>query len=99
ALTAGKAQAAPKAKVLAAKKQPITLTVNGKQRHLNVEPRITLLRALRNELDVTGPKEVCDRGACSACSVHLDGKLVNSCMLLAMDAVGKKVTTIEALSE
>jgi xanthine dehydrogenase YagT iron-sulfur-binding subunit len=99
ALTAGKAQAAPKAKVLAAKKQAITLTVNGKPRHLSVEPRITLLRALRNELDLTGPKEICDRGACGGCSVHLDGKLVNSCMLLAVDAVGRQVTTIEALSE
>jgi xanthine dehydrogenase YagT iron-sulfur-binding subunit len=99
ALTTRGAQAAPKAKVLAAKKQAITLTVNGKQRHLNVEPRITLLRALRNELDLTGPKEICDRGACGGCSVHLDGKLVNACMLLAVDAIGKKVTTIEALSE
>jgi aerobic-type carbon monoxide dehydrogenase small subunit (CoxS/CutS family) len=99
ALTTRKAGAATKAKVLAAKKQPITLNVNGKQRHLNVEPRLTLLRALRNELDLTGPKEICDRGACGGCSVHLDGKLVNACMLLAVDAVGKQVTTIEALSE
>src|SRR5690242_838052 len=74
ALTTGRAQAAPKAaKVLAAKKQAITLNVNGQQRHLEVEPRITLLRALRNELDITGPKEICDRGACGGCSVHLDG--------------------------
>jgi xanthine dehydrogenase YagT iron-sulfur-binding subunit len=98
ALTAGRAKAAPKAKVLAAKKQPITLHVNGKARQVSVEPRMTLLRALRNELDVTGPKEICDRGACGGCSVQLDGKLVNSCMLLAVDAVGKQVTTVEALS-
>jgi xanthine dehydrogenase YagT iron-sulfur-binding subunit len=100
AIAARKTQAAPKpAKIMAAKKQAITLTVNGKPRHLEIEPRVTLLRALRNDLDLTGPKEVCDRGACGACSVHLDGKLVNSCMLLAVDAIGKKVTTIEALSE
>ena len=57
---------------------PITLNVNGKDHKLKVEPRLTLLRALRNELDLTGTKEVCDRGACGACSVHLDGELVNS---------------------
>ena len=99
ALTARRAQAAPKAKVLAAKKTPLVLTVNGKQRHLSVEPRLTLLRALRNELDLTGTKEICDRGACGGCSVQIDGKLVNSCMMLAVDAAGKQVTTIEALSE
>jgi aerobic-type carbon monoxide dehydrogenase small subunit (CoxS/CutS family) len=99
ALTARKAQAAPKARTLAAKKAAVTLNVNGKQRHLSIEPRVTLLRALRNELDLTGPKEICDRGACGGCSVHIDGKLVNSCMMLAVDAVGKEVTTIEALSE
>src|SRR4051794_6913583 len=88
AIAARKVEAAPKAaRTMAAKKQAITLTVNGKPRHLEVEPRVTLLRALRNDLDLTGPKEVCDRGACGACSVHLDGKLVNSCMLLAVDAV------------
>jgi xanthine dehydrogenase YagT iron-sulfur-binding subunit len=92
--------AAPKnAKVLPAKKVPITLNVNGKDRKLSVEPRVTLLRALRNELDLTGSKEVCDRGACGACSVHLDGALVTSCMVLAVDAVGKRVTTIEGLSQ
>src|SRR5688572_3110553 len=99
ALTAGKVQAAAKPKTIAAAKTSLTLNVNGKARSLKIEPRVTLLRALRNELDLTGPKEVCDRGACGACSVHIDGKLVNSCMMLAADAVGKKVTTIEALSE
>jgi xanthine dehydrogenase YagT iron-sulfur-binding subunit len=91
--------AAPKAKVLPAKKVPITLNVNGKDHKLSVEPRLTLLRALRNELDLTGSKEVCDRGSCGACSVHLDGALVTSCMVLAVDAIGKRVTTIEGLSE
>lgn len=99
ALAAGKTQAATKPKTIAAAKTSLTLNVNGKQRSLKIEPRVTLLRALRNELDLTGPKEVCDRGACGACSVHIDGKLVNSCMMLAVDAAGKKVTTIEGLSE
>jgi xanthine dehydrogenase YagT iron-sulfur-binding subunit len=97
ALTAGKVQAASP-KTLAAKKGGLTLNVNGKQRTVQVEPRMTLLRVLRNELDLTGPKEICDRGACGGCSVHVDGKLVNACMMLAVDAVGKKVLTIEALS-
>jgi xanthine dehydrogenase YagT iron-sulfur-binding subunit len=99
ALTARQAGAAPKAKVLPPRKMPLTLNVNGKARRLNIEPRLTLLRALRNELDLTGTKEICDRGACGGCSVHVDGKLVNSCMMLAVDAAGKAVTTIEALSE
>jgi xanthine dehydrogenase YagT iron-sulfur-binding subunit len=99
ALTAQKANAAAKAKVLPPKKMPLTLHVNGKARKVNVEPRLTLLRALRNELDLTGTKEICDRGACGGCGVHVDGKLVNSCMMLAVDAAGKQVTTIEALSE
>jgi xanthine dehydrogenase YagT iron-sulfur-binding subunit len=100
AVVARDAQAAAKpAKVLPAKKVPITLNVNGKDRKLSIEPRVTLLRALRNELDLTGTKEVCDRGSCGACSVHLDGQLVTSCMVLAVDAVGKKVTTIEGLAQ
>ena len=99
AVVAKEANAAPgKAKVLPAGKVPITLEVNGKKHKLKVEPRITLLRALRNELELTGSKEVCDRGACGACSVQLDGQLVTSCMVLAVDAVGKQITTIEGLS-
>jgi xanthine dehydrogenase YagT iron-sulfur-binding subunit len=96
----GAARAAEKpAKVLPAARVPVTLNVNGKERKLKVEPRTTLLRALRNELDLTGSKEVCDRGACGACSVQLDGQLVTSCMVLAVDAVGKRVTTIEGLAQ
>jgi xanthine dehydrogenase YagT iron-sulfur-binding subunit len=94
---AGKVQAA-QPKTLAAKKGSLTLIVNGKPRHLQAEPRLTLLRALRNELDVTGPKEICDRGACGGCNVQVDGKLVNACMMLAVDAAGKKITTVEGLA-
>lgn len=78
----------------------LTLTVNGQKRVAEVEPRTTLLNALRNHLEppVTGPKIVCDRGACGACTVELDGRTVYSCMVLAADAVGRKITTVEGLS-
>src|SRR3954471_7894253 len=98
ALTGTKASAASRTRTLGPKKAAITLNVNGQDRALSVEPRVTLLRALRNDLDLTGPKEICDRGACGGCSVLLDGALVNACMMLAVDAVGRKVTTVEALS-
>jgi xanthine dehydrogenase YagT iron-sulfur-binding subunit len=94
------AAAPPRAKVLPAKKVPVTLHVNGQERKVSIEPRVTLLRALRNELDTTGPKEVCDRGACGACGVIIDGALVPACMTLAVDvAAGQKITTIEGLSD
>lgn len=78
----------------------LTLNVNGKKRTAAMEPRTTLLNALRNHLEppITGPKVVCDRGACGACTVEADGKTVYSCMMLAADAVGKKITTIEGVS-
>jgi xanthine dehydrogenase YagT iron-sulfur-binding subunit len=98
-VVASKSEAASRPRVLGPQKAAITLNVNGQDRKLSVEPRVTLLRALRNELDVTGPKEICDRGSCGGCGVHLDGKLVNSCMLLAVDAAGKKILTIEGLSQ
>jgi xanthine dehydrogenase YagT iron-sulfur-binding subunit len=100
ALSGVEARAAtPRAKTLGPRKVAITLDINGKPRKLSVEPRVTLLRALRNELDLTGSKEICDRGACGGCSVIIDGNLVTSCMMLAVDAVGKKITTIEGLSQ
>ena len=75
----------------------IVLEVNGAKRTVNVEPRTTLLNALRNQLEpaVTGPKLVCDMGTCGACTVLMDGKIVYSCLVLALDAVGKKLTTVE----
>jgi xanthine dehydrogenase YagT iron-sulfur-binding subunit len=75
----------------------IELNINGKPATLEVEPRVTLLSALREHLGLTGTKLVCDRGACGACTVHLDGQPVTSCMMLAIDARGHKVTTIEGL--
>src|SRR5690349_17138063 len=75
----------------------ITLEVNSQQRNVEVEPRTTLLNALRNHLEppVTGPKLVCDVGTCGACTVLLDGKPAYSCLVLAVDAVNKKITTVE----
>lgn len=75
----------------------IELDINGKPTTLDVEPRVTLLRALREHLGLTGTKLACDRGACGACTVHLDGKPVTSCMVLAVDARGHQITTIEGL--
>ncbi len=89
------ASAAPE--VLGPGAVPLTLKVNGAARSLTVEPRVTLLRALRNHLDLTGAKEVCDRGACGACTVLMDGKPVCSCLMLAADAQGREITTVEGL--
>jgi aerobic-type carbon monoxide dehydrogenase small subunit (CoxS/CutS family) len=75
----------------------IQLKINGKMRSVEVEPRTTLLSALRNKLGVTGPKEVCDRGECGACTVLMNGKPVLACMTLAIDAIGREVVTVEGL--
>jgi len=77
----------------------IPLTVNGRRTVLEVEPRVTLLDALRDHAGLTGPKRICDRGACGGCTVWVDGKTVNSCMMLAIDAAGHAVTTIEGLAQ
>jgi xanthine dehydrogenase YagT iron-sulfur-binding subunit len=73
------------------------LKVNGAVQKVTVEPRVTLLEALRNHLDLTGTKQVCDRGGCGACTVLLDGEPVNSCLILAADAEGHEITTVEGL--
>jgi len=77
----------------------VVLDVNGQKRDVQVEPRTTLLNALRNHLEpaVTGPKLVCDMGTCGACTVLLDGKPVYSCLVLAVDATNRKITTVEGL--
>lgn len=77
---------------------PLTLTVNGVARSLHVEPRTTLAEALRGPLDLTGTKIACNRGACSACTVWLDGMTVCACMMLAVEVGARKVTTIEGLA-
>jgi aerobic-type carbon monoxide dehydrogenase small subunit (CoxS/CutS family) len=77
---------------------PITLKINGKPYKLSLEPRVTLLDALRDYLDLTGAKKVCDRGVCGACTVILDGKPVYACNLLAIQAEGHDIVTVEGLS-
>jgi xanthine dehydrogenase YagT iron-sulfur-binding subunit len=76
----------------------IVLEVNGKKRPLRVEPRVSLLDALRERLALTGTKKGCDHGQCGACTVLVDGKRVNSCLTLAIMAQGAKITTIEGLA-
>lgn len=75
----------------------ISLRLNGTSSRLPVYPNTTLLQALRETLGLTGAKEVCGRGACGACTVLVDGLSVNSCMMLAIDAVGREITTVEGL--
>lgn len=77
----------------------IKMKVNGKMKSLRVEPRTTLASALRDHLELTGTKVVCDRGSCSACTVYLDGKPVNACMMSAFDVGEKEITTIEGIAK
>lgn len=77
---------------------PVTLSINGKDEAFKIEPRVTLLEVLRNHSTLTGAKEVCDRAACGACTVLLDGTPVYACMTLAIAAQGRKITTVEGLS-
>ena len=77
---------------------PILLEVNGTTYDLSVLPSTTLAEALRDHLELTGTKIACDRGACSACTVWVDGVPIASCMVLAIDAANRKVTTIEGLA-
>jgi len=77
---------------------PVSLEVNGKLYKLKLDPRTTLLDALREHLDITGPKKGCDQGACGACTVLVDGHRINSCLTLAAMNNGKKITTVEGLA-
>ena len=78
--------------------RPVSLTVNGEERTLLLEPRRTLLDALRHDLGLTGTKKVCDAGNCGACTVHVDGRPMYSCLLLAVDCADRRITTIEGLA-
>jgi xanthine dehydrogenase YagT iron-sulfur-binding subunit len=80
-------------------KHPVQIEVNGIQHELSIEPRVTLLDLLREQLHLTGTKKGCDYGQCGACTVHVDGKRVLSCLSLALMQHGKKITTIEGLSK
>lgn len=76
----------------------LSLEINGKARELDVEPRVTLLDALREHLELTGTKKGCDQGQCGACTVHVDGRRVLSCLTLAAQVEGRQITTIEGLA-
>jgi xanthine dehydrogenase YagT iron-sulfur-binding subunit len=78
--------------------QAVTLTINGEPRPLRIEPRVSLLDALREHLTLTGSKKGCDQGTCGACTVWVDGRRVLACLTLAVTCEGREVTTIEGLS-
>ncbi len=90
----------PRGKVVGPAAVPITLKINGQSHKLVLEPRVTLIDALRNHLDMTGAKKVCDRATCGACTVQINGKAVYSCTVLAIDAamMGADIRTIEGLA-
>ena len=96
---AAELEKANKEKIVGPEPVPITLQVNGKPLKLEVEPRVTLLDALRNRASFTGAKEVCDRATCGACTVLMDDKPVYSCSMLAIEAQGKAITTVEGLAQ
>jgi xanthine dehydrogenase YagT iron-sulfur-binding subunit len=78
---------------------PVTLTVNGKRVDLHIEPRVTLLDAIRTRAGMTGNKRVCDRGACGACTMIVDGRTLYSCSTLAIDVQGKQIRTVDGLTQ
>ncbi|HZD93075.1 MAG TPA: (2Fe-2S)-binding protein, partial [Candidatus Sulfotelmatobacter sp.] len=80
-------------------KVPVSLNVNGKKLNAELEPRVTLLDALRDQFELTGAKRVCDRGTCGSCTILLDGKAVYACSVLAIDAQSHQITTVEGLGE
>ncbi len=86
------------ARVVGPGEVPVTLTVNGKRLDLRIEPRVTLLDAVRNRADLTGNKRVCDRGACGACTMIVDGRSVYSCSTLAIEVQGKQIRTVDGLA-
>lgn len=95
----GQTIATKKGRVPVYERKTIALTVNGKKLRLDVEASETLLDALRDRLDLTGAKKVCDRGECGGCTVLLDGVPVYACMTLAVRADGRTVKTVEGLAE
>jgi xanthine dehydrogenase YagT iron-sulfur-binding subunit len=86
------------ARVMGPGEVPVQLTVNGKRLDLRIEPRVTLLDALRTRADLTGTKRVCDRGTCGACTMIVDGRAIYSCSTLAVDVIGKPVRTVDGLA-
>src|SRR5512137_1165604 len=95
----GQTIATKKGRVPVYERKTISLTVNGRKLELAVEANETLLDAIRDRLDLTGTKKVCDRGECGGCTVLLDDEPVYACMMLAVRADGRKITTIEGLAK
>ncbi|SDK58784.1 (2Fe-2S)-binding protein [Nonomuraea jiangxiensis] len=94
------AEAAPRRRttVRGPSDEPVVLTVNGTEHAVNLEPRVSLLDALRDRLALTGSKKGCDQGTCGACTVWVDGRRVLACLTLAITCEGRQVTTIEGLT-
>src|SRR5437667_598197 len=92
------AQTTTGARVVGPGDVPVQLMVNGKRVELKIEPRVTLLDAVRNRADLTGNKRVCDRGSCGACTMIVDGRTVYSCSTLAIEVQGKQIRTVDGLS-
>jgi len=85
--------------VPAAPPQPVRLNINGRDYNLSLEPRVTLLDALREHIGLAGTKKGCDRGQCGACTVLVDGRRINACLTLAIMHEGQRITTIEGLAQ
>lgn len=98
-LAPGAVEAQPAVREVGPGEVAIELTVNGRKLPLSVEPRVTLLDALRTRLGVTGQKRVCDRGSCGACTMLVDGKTVYACSMLAIEAAGRNIRTVEGLAQ
>jgi len=91
--------ASPSSKVSGSDTVPVKLRVNGKDYDLRIDPRTTLLDCLREHLHLTGSKKGCDHGQCGACTVHVNGRRVNSCLCLAAMQEGTEITTIEGVGQ
>jgi xanthine dehydrogenase YagT iron-sulfur-binding subunit len=78
---------------------PVSLDINGQVHRLTIEPRVTLLDAVRNRLGMTGAKRVCDRGSCGACTMLVDDKTIYACSMLAIEAQGRKIRTVESFTK
>src|SRR6476660_6920476 len=88
----------PRVAVVGPASVPVPLEVNGRQHTVELEPRVSLLDALREHLDLTGSKKGCDQGTCGACTVWVDGRRVLACLTLAVTCEGREVTTLAGLS-
>ena len=97
-VSVGEADAQTPVRTVGPGEVPVTLTVNGKRIELKIEPRVTLLDAMRQRADLTGNKRGCDRGACGACTMIVDGRTVYSCSTLAIEVQGKQIRTVDGLS-